>query len=296
VTEEIKSVGELIAAFPKLTQEMVVAASLKYSEECERSGRPVQAEVARKELEGGNCAVCGKAYEKKEEHNAFADFTFFRAVCLCEASEREREDLVLRAELDMEDAGVPPLYIRETFENWDYGKPDDAEAAKANAAMKEVSDYVRTRTYRAQGLMLYGPPGTGKTRLAACVLRAACIEGLRVSFQRVAQIVGRMTDRTAGSRFVSELSAMDVVVFDDVDKVNAENEWVRDQIFGVVDALIGARKCPVLTTNLLTVSEMEAKLGSSVVSRLLSGCAWVEVLGEDYRKRIAMMNLERRKK
>jgi DNA replication protein DnaC len=281
--------------FPKLTQEMMNATAEKYSESLDKAGRPVQAEVVRKEISGGSCSVCGRVYERKERHDAFGDYVFYRAVCMCEADEQERADLTKRAERDMEEAGVPALYVSDTFENWDYGPPDDAQAVRANDAMKQVSEYVRTRTYRSTGLVLYGPTGTGKTRHAACVLRAACTEGLRVSFQRVAQIVGRMADRAEGARFVSGLGSFEVVVFDDVDKVNAENEWVRGQIFGVVDAMIGAKKCPVLTTNLQTVADMEAKLGGSVVSRLLSGCMWVEVQGEDYRKRQARMNLARRK-
>jgi DNA replication protein DnaC len=292
--KEYSRAGEALR-FPRVTAETVRASGLRLAEDLEAAGRPVQSQVVRKQLDGGDCAVCKRPYRRTEVSGPMAEFGYFAPDCSCEEDEEERRETEARVEGGLELAGVPGLYRWQTFDNWDWGTVDDVLKQRNNDAMKDVRRYVDLGTFEHHGLVLFGPKGTGKTRLAVCVARAAARKGIKVSFQQVASIIRKLFDRDGGGRFAEQLGGFGLVVFDDLDKLTGESDPVRNAVFGVIDGMIGAGRCPVITTNMQGIEPMEKKLGEAVVSRLLGGCDWVEVPGDDYRVRQAAMRLSARK-
>ncbi len=270
---------------PFVTQQMADEATARYEAEAMAQGMPVKAARALKEQRGGDCAVCHAPYKRIEVDNQFGRFVYHRAVCDCEQDADEREERAREVEQQLIEAGVPEAYRGETFETWDWGTTDDRKVT--NDAMKQVADFCDTLAWMTRGLVLYGPVGTGKTRLAVCVARAAAKLYRRVAFVRCVNLVGEIIAR--GRQLADQVRAAQVVVLDDIDKLPVGNEWVRDLVFGLVDGVLGDRRCAVLTTNLMTVDQMEARFGAAVVSRLMGGGYLIEVPGQDYRMRQAEM-------
>jgi DNA replication protein DnaC len=147
-----------------------------------------------------------------------------------------------------------------------------------------------------KGLYLTGNEGTGKTALAYAVMRQANRIGLPCAFVKVTNILSDLRQSYKNDYYepVTYFRAMEkhFVILDDLG-VERPTDWVREQIYNLIDARYVKGLPTVITTN-FTIKELEERLGSDdiVVGQRITGrinemCDVVPVTGKSWRRRKA---------
>lgn len=175
--------------------------------------------------------------------------------------------------------GIPPLF---------HGCSFDTFRATTQAQKKALEQCREFASKPQQGLLLAGPWGTGKTHLAVSILRALFdhakrTDGLR--FVVVPKLLAEARDAIRSNSASPISAAMDasVLVLDDVgaEKVT---DWVREQLFLLINDRYENEKITIITTN-CNLSDLEGSIGGAAVSRIYGMCKGLVVDGEDYRRR-----------
>jgi DNA replication protein DnaC len=225
----------------------------------------------------------------------------------------ERCDCVFgeRARRLEENAAIPPLYRKASFDN--FRLPDDNFTARRDLSyvMNMVSQFAREfPTDSRPGLLLVGDPGTGKTHLAVAALRIIMsrgFEGLFFDYQNLLERIRSGFNQASGSadreayRFALDAQ---VLLLDDLG-AHRVTDWVEDTVTSIITYRCNNRKPLIATTNLPDANagsvmidrsaatgkpdyrtSLADRIGSRARSRLFEMCKVVRMpLVEDYRLR-----------
>ncbi len=249
-----------------------------YIDMANEAGTPMEViERLERETEGGNCPQCGKSYIKTETLNQFADFEWYRPQCLCE---EKQEDVKKKGDVMNEKlraAGIPSKLLKYNFGQWDY-----RVEKKINEAFKVVYNYAMEKKYESKGLILYGDVGTGKTHCAVAALKEVVDDGKSPIFVPMANLVSELMRK--GENFQNRIVSADIVLLDDMDKIGtAQNAWVKERIFSLINDRIAQGRVIFGTTNFKGPEDFDEKFGDAVMSRLIESCVFVKFEGSDYR-------------
>lgn len=184
------------------------------------------------------------------------------------------------------DSGIPRGLAREV--SWDSLMPKGQtaeETAKRAAAIEAAHKWAKVKE-PGRGLLFFGPAGSGKTRLAGTVamtrLEHSPIQWVSVAVL-MAELAGAWNDDDR-KLALKVLTSKHAAVLDDLDKINPTPNALA-QIFTALDKREQSKAPLVVTTN-LRPSELEKKMGSVIVSRLLGMCTVYEYPGPDRRLEI----------
>jgi len=233
------------------------------------------------EWKGGKCTACGTEFEKVIVKSEIADYVWYRAKCECLLNIKTERDMQRNREKKIESAGVPAVLRKCRFADWDYIIQD-----KTNEAFKVVYDITKKEEYFKSGIILYGNVGTGKTHCAISLMWEASAKPIAMKYINMSDITSSFINKQAGVDLIDYLKRnYDLVMFDDIDKVTTQSEWVRERIFSLFNNLINEQKIILATTNFQKGSDFVDKFGQAITSRLISYCTIVEFTGDDYRKK-----------
>lgn len=212
----------------------------------------------------------------------------------------------------LENAGIPDLYRKASFDN--FALPHDNPTAHRQLAAVMLAVRTYTREFPATdkpGLMLLGDPGSGKTHLAVAALRVLISRGFEGVFWDYSNLLDSIRsgyDRASGSiDREAYRSALDteILLLDDLG-AHRITDWVEDTVTSLITYRCNHRKPLIATTNLpdpdagsviversgslpgqvqykVTLAE---KIGTRARSRLFEMCKLVRMpLVEDYRLR-----------
>jgi DNA replication protein DnaC len=139
-----------------------------------------------------------------------------------------------------------------------------------------------------ENLLLVGASGTGKTHLAAALALSACLQGRKVRFFRVTELIALMLEARDDKqllKFRSQLAKLDLVVLDELGYVPASKSGA-ELLFDVIGAAY-ERQSLVVTTNLSFEHWTEVlgseRLTGAALDRLTHRCHILETKGESYR-------------
>ena len=179
---------------------------------------------------------------------------------------------------------LPRSFIAGTFENF-------VEREGAEDAFNACMDFINESTPPI--LVLRGPRGTGKTHLMEAVGREMLARGKRVRYERVPTLLARMRssfnsedmgvleERNSQHRHAAELLMLD--------DLGAEkpSDWVREQIFRLIDERYGVNRLLIVSTN-ESYESLANNLDDRIASRLFdtnSGKVMQVIMTcEDYRR------------
>lgn len=272
---------------------------------------------------------CGKCKSAKETVVGFlGKETKVRCLCQCGKEKREREMLLInRAKLegDYERAKVTlgerdllnwikrsnykisPYLVEEkkrlmiarcyptssekkrlkTFEN---------DNGKNTAIMRIAKNYAERfdeMQEKGKGLVLFGNCGVGKTYAALCIanyLLDRDKECFVTNFSRLANISDSPMKR---QEEIDRLNEFDLIVLDDMG-IERTSTFMNEIVYSVIDSLITARKCVIITTN-LTDAEIKKPNDVSkerIYQRLFEGTIPINVDGINNRVELLKQDYE----
>jgi DNA replication protein DnaC len=219
-------------------------------------------------------AECEKTAARAAKEN-LDHLAYLLALCELELVDRERR----AAERRLKAARFP---TSKTLEEFDFhvqssiNKPLVLELAKG--------DWIDKR----ENLLLIGASGTGKTHLATALALSACLQGRKVKFYRVTELIALMLEAREEKhllRFKSQLVRQDLVVLDELGYVPASKAGA-ELLFDVIGSAY-ERQSLIITTNLPFENWTEVlgseRLTGAALDRLTHRCHILEAKGESYR-------------
>jgi DNA replication protein DnaC len=139
-----------------------------------------------------------------------------------------------------------------------------------------------------ENLLLVGASGTGKTHLATALALAACLQGRKVRFFRVTELIALMLEARDDKqllKFRSQLAKLDLVILDELGYVPASKAGA-ELLFDVIGTAY-ERHSLIVTTNLPFENWTEVlgseRLTGAALDRLTHRCHILETKGESYR-------------
>lgn len=228
--------------------------------------------------------------EKKDvlEKGYFGEFDYYKPVCFCYRKWKDEQESITGNNTYMHErlieAKVPRTELDSTFANWDWNVK-----TALNDQLKACCDWVRAGEWRnGAGLIMCGAVGTGKTRCAISIIHEILANEpeRRVRFLPMADLLGSIIKDTTESGYIEALLTNEMIIVDDLDKVPADKEWARAQVFSFYDACLREGISLVGTTNLTGPDEMIEKFDYAIVSRIMGKCKFLKYAGtreNDYR-------------
>jgi DNA replication protein DnaC len=219
-------------------------------------------------------AECEKTAARAAQEN-LDHLAYLLALCELELVDRERR----AAERRLKAARFP---ASKTLDEFDFdlqpsvNKPLVLELAKG--------DWIDKR----ENLLLVGASGTGKTHLATALALAACLQGRKVRFFRVTELIALMFEARDDKqllKFRSQLARQDLVILDELGYVPASKAGA-ELLFDVIGTAY-ERHSLAVTTNLSFENWTEVlgseRLTGAALDRLTHRCHILETKGESYR-------------
>lgn len=183
----------------------------------------------------------------------------------CPVCEYERE--LQACERCIEVSGIGSRYFGLEWSDLDMVDP----MPRIKAACERIGSVLDA----GHNMLLTGEPGSGKTQAAVLCMKAAIRKGYSARLGNLGRLAldirasyGREAGSSTEAQVVRELSAVDLLVLDDMgagETVSAEVE--RRVLYLVLEARQNAAKSSVLTTN-LSPQKLQNTIGARIMNRL----------------------------
>lgn len=178
--------------------------------------------------------------------------------------------------------GLPPLFKKKTFENYDAKYNTQA----LNQARNFVDNFPSTK-----GILLAENVGLGKIHLAAGIINELNSKLYRSYFGNVVDIIGFVKSTYNKHSLLSERDAInlitekiDLLVIDDVGKEN-NTEHNLALLYQIINKLYENEKPLIITTNCSSekLKYMLGERSEAILSRIHSMCLPLSLTGKDWR-------------
>jgi DNA replication protein DnaC len=208
-----------------------------------------------------------------------------------------------------DDAHIPPLYRKASFENFTLAGDNPLAERDLKATLLKAKWFADNFPNESRpGLLLIGEPGSGKTHLAVAALRRILEKGFECLFCDYQNLLDRIrsgydaTSNSSDREAYRDALDVEVLLLDDLG-AHRVTDWVEDTITSIITYRCNHRRPLIATTNLpdadagSAVYEKTAigtqyrtmlrdRIGDRARSRLFEMCTVIRMpLVEDYRVR-----------
>lgn len=238
---------------------------------------------------------CGHCHTPKQHVRDWHGKTYrFPIPCQCQKRALERQEQKEKRRKAMEKAmQYRELgFSDEVLKNWNFAR-DDGASPEYTAIMKRYVEHFGECRTKGQGLLLYGSCGSGKTFAAAAVANALIEEGIPCLVSNFDRLFDKLTAPKAQRTMeVEDLNKFDLLVLDDLD-AEADNKYIDNMIFRIVDARYRAGLPMIITTNLTKQDLLSPRTVAKkrIYDRILERCCPIEMTGANRRVKAMQNNI-----
>ena len=184
-------------------------------------------------------------------------------------------------------AQIPSLYADKIFSA--FGADDYHVSSAQQDAQEAIFRWSRTYQHGDSGFVLYGPYGTGKTLLMCQAISTLTLQfGVQcryVEFSLLMQsIKERISEKSGDGDIKSPLRSVPVLAVDELGKVRG-TEWELSELDSLVAFRYQTGKTTLFASN-YNEKELETRVGGRIFSRLKERCRFMNVSGDDFRRRV----------
>lgn len=186
----------------------------------------------------------------------------------------------------MEASGISSRFREKTFGNFKT-TPQTLEAF--NICRNFVIGYKPN----VKGLRLWGNYGTGKTHLITAIVNNLLTKNVPCMFVVVPELLeylrqGIKNEDTAqtATELINMAKKADVLVLDDLGAEKPSN-WVKEQLFILINSRYENQLTTLITTNLST-AELVEQIGQRIMSRIIEMTESIEIKADNHRLRKAI--------
>ena len=233
-----------------------------------------------------HCKVCDQPVQHRLDIGGTVHLV--RCICRCDEERRKREEEEERQRRErMYIASLKANGIQEQhFYSWTFANAE--QNGDIQMAQRYVSQWEKAKEQNL-GLLLWGGVGTGKTYIAACIANALIEQKVPVLMTNFSKVLNQMGAMYSEDRYkyISDFSKFPLLIIDDLG-VERSTEYVREQIFAIIDERYKAN-LPLIVTTTLTIDELSSPkdvADARIYSRLLEMCAPIQIRGSDRRQKV----------
>ena len=197
-----------------------------------------------------------------------------------------RERMIGRAISRNTGTGIPKRFRGVSFDR----KPIADLDPMVLRIVRTYVERIEQNLDEGNGLWFAGDVGTGKTSLAMLISAAAERRGRSVAIYPVTRLLAEIKDtydsQSGGNymRLFRRLCAVDLLQLDDLG-AEKPTDWVREQLYSIVNERWQDQRSIVVTTNLTDPDRLGEQIGARTVSRLLEICDEpLPIMGADLRR------------
>ena len=242
------------------------------------------------------CSRCGRMIKALPRSLRDPEKGFFFPPCDCHSRiyDQEQEEKRLIAEQAKYDRmyglfEFPDRFKNRRIENFN----PDAGSEEAYQAVKRYTETLSERLGEGAGFCLYGPNGNGKTHLGVSAYHAARENTQTVVFAPFTDLLQRIRatwksgkdkdkkEPVTESALMVPLCSARLLILDDVGQ-EKPSDWVRQQLFEIINSRYEARRSIIVTTN-RTPFELAEHVGKASFDRLTEMCQFLEITSESKR-------------
>ena len=244
--------------------------------------------------------ICGKCNTPKEcVVEVLGTLRKFGCMCKCQSEEYRAMQEQIRQREEFERIGrlrtqgiQDRCYCNWTFENDDGRNPQQMDKAMRYCLRWE-------EMYRDNiGLLLWGNVGTGKTFFAACIANYLIDRGVPVlmtNFIRLSNALMALDEDR--NEYIKSLDSYKLLIIDDLG-AERQSDYMLEQVYNIIDSRYKNGQPLIVTTN-LPLSEIKNPSDikySRIYSRIIEMCVPIRFEGQDRRKEVFNLKLEKAKK
>lgn len=216
------------------------------------------------------CSECIKNKQKQESIN-------WQKRDALEARENSLKSVIRRA-------NIPDAFDVCKFENY---KLYDEEQKTVLTICKDFADnFTHTKANEMYGGLFLGGTGTGKTFLSVCIIRRVMELGFSGAFVTMQDIIFSIKSTYDKNSDLKEMDVLkpfldiDLLIIDEAGISASEHEL--EKLYYIINTRYNSVKPTILLSN--TMSELEKKIGSRVVSRLEQSGFVLNFTWKDFRR------------
>lgn len=183
-----------------------------------------------------------------------------------------------------EESMMSARFKDRTFDN--FKQYNDSLSYAFGTARKYAQNFENARKLSRNGIIFTGGVGSGKTHLAASIANYLLRKEVKVVFGTMSDFLEKIKEgfSTDSNETIKALRCADLLVIDDFGK-EKETEWVKEQIFKIINARY-ENNLPIVITTELSAKAILTRFDKAVYSRINECCFPIKVEADDYRLQI----------
>lgn len=187
-------------------------------------------------------------------------------------------------------SGLGRVLKTQTFKNFDlsyYAEGEERSQMESilEKAKKYVSDFGKPD--KDSNLLFVGTTGLGKTHITTAIAKGVIDKAYDVVYDSAQNIIRTFEmehfDKDENARNeIRRFFECDLLIIDDLG-TELKNSFTQSCLYNLINTRINAGKCMIISTNIVSTSELYAAYENRLTSRLIGNFRYFKFVGKDVR-------------